>query len=136
MNYREKRCTNPSCRRVFAYVSGDISCPWCGEGSQRSWATFHFGVNRVPALKKGYYTVRLDRPAVNKKLKAIKALRVAWAMTGADPISLKDAKNIMDRVWNGQPYVLEGQTVRQVQLMMREGHVDLSFRHVRQVSPL
>ena len=136
-NMRKKRCTNPVCRKTFSYMPGGvIRCPWCEEGTQRGWATFRFAVDRVPALDKGYYTVRLERPAMgNKKLLAIKALRSAWVMTGAESLGLKEAKLIMDGVWNGQPYVLEAQTVGQVLLMMRVGHLDLSFRHERRVSP-
>lgn len=136
-NMRKKRCTNPACRKTFSYVPGGvIHCPWCGEGSERGWVTFRFAAGAVPALKKGYYAVRLDRPAaMNKKLAAIKALRSAWAMTGAGSISLKEAKHIMDGVWDGRPYVLEAQTAGQALLMMREGHVDLSFRYERRSSP-
>ena len=83
-NMRKKRCTNPACRKTFSYVPGGvIHCPWCEEGAQRGWATFQFGVDALPMLQKGYFTVRLDRPAaMNKKLAAIKALRSAWVMTG------------------------------------------------------
>ena len=136
-NMRKKRCTNPACRKTFSYVPGGvIHCPWCEEGTQRGWATFQFGVDALPMLHKGYFTVRLDKPAaMNKKLAAIKALRSAWVMTGAGPLGLKEAKHIMDGVWNGQPFVLEAQTAGQALLMMREGNVDLSFRPERRASP-
>lgn len=136
-NMRKKRCTNPACRKTFSYVPGGvIHCPWCEEGTQRGWATFQFGVDALPMLHKGYFTVRLDKPAaMNKKLAAIKALRSAWVMTGAGPLGLKEAKHIMDSVWNGQPFVLEAQTAGQALLMMREGHVDLSFRYEGRISP-
>ena len=136
-NMRKKRCTNPACRKTFSYVPGGaIHCPWCEEGAQRGWATFHFGVDALPKLQKGNFTVRLDRPAaMNKKLAAIKALRSTWGMTGTGFLSLKEAKHIVDGVWDGQPYKMEGQTAGQVMLMMREGHVDLSFRHERRISP-
>lgn len=136
-NMRKKRCSNPACRKTFSYVPGGvIHCPWCEEGAQRGWATFQFGVDALPMLQKGYFTVRLDRPAaMNKKLAAIKALLSAWVMTGARPLGLKEAKHIMDSVWNGQPFVLEAQTAGQALLMMREGHVDLSFRYEGRISP-
>ena len=136
-NMRKKRCTNPACRKTFSYVPGGvIHCPWCEEGTQRGWATFQFGVDALPMLHKGYFTVRLDKPAaMNKKLLAIKALRSAWVMTGAGPLGLKEAKHIMDGIWNGKPFVLEAQTAGQVLLMMREGYVDLSFRYEGRISP-
>ena len=135
-NMRKKRCTNPACRKTFSYVPGGmIHCPWCEAGTQRGWATFQFGVDALPKLQKGFFTVRLDRPAaMNKKLVAIKALRSAWVMSGAGLLGLKEAKHIMDGVWSGQPFVLEAQTAGQVLLMMREGHVDLSFRRERRIS--
>ena len=73
VNMRKKRCTNPACRKSFSYVPGGvIHCPWCEEGTQRDWTTFRFGVDALPKLQKGYFTVQLDRPAaMNKKLAAV-----------------------------------------------------------------
>jgi hypothetical protein len=66
---------------------------------------------------------------------AIKALCSACVMTGAELLSLGDAKRIMNRVWGGQPCIMETQTVGQVLLMMQEGQPDLSFQPERRASP-
>lgn len=135
MNYRKKRCANPACRKVFAYVPGEtVRCPWCGDASRRTdgyqaidryMRTFRFGVSTVPALPKGRYMVRLERLAAPKKLLAIKAYRAAFA--GETP-GLRESKMVVDGVGEGRPHVMTGLTADQVMNLMREGQMDLSYR--------
>ena len=143
MNNRNKRCANPACRKVFAYTPGEaVRCPWCGDASRRvdgyrligrCKGTFRFGVDRIPALGKGRYTVRLERLVTSKKLAAIKACR--YALKDIAP-TLKECKLVIDGVAEGRPHTMAGLTAEQVLLLMREGQMDLSFRRKKQEAPL
>ncbi|MBQ9165510.1 MAG: hypothetical protein IJX71_01040 [Oscillospiraceae bacterium] len=93
----KKRCTNPSCRSVFALRRGkEMTCPRCGKVYPRL------------SGEKGSQLL-LTGILPGKKLSSIKAL---WAL--APDLSLRQAKKIVDHLTNA-PYLLNAVSHQEAQ---------------------